>query len=53
MFAACLSGPAVAYTGDCAGADFDRDGDVDQSDFGFLQRCYSGKNTPVDPGCNG
>ena len=42
VFAACVSGPAIPYTGDCAGADFDRDGDVDQSDFGFIQRWYSG-----------
>lgn len=26
--------------------DFDRDGDVDQSDFGHLQACYSGANKP-------
>ena len=42
VFAACVSGPAIPYTGDCAGADFDRDGDVDQSDFGLLQRWLSG-----------
>ena len=42
VFAACFSGPAIPYTGTCAGADFDRDGDVDQSDFGFMQRWYSG-----------
>ena len=40
-FAACVSGPAVPCSGDCAKADFDRDGDVDQSDFGFLQRSFS------------
>lgn len=28
--------------------DFDGDGDVDQSDFGFLQRCMTGPNVPVD-----
>lgn len=27
-------------------ADFDRDGDVDQSDFGHLQACLSGTNVP-------
>lgn len=26
--------------------DFDRDGDVDQSDFGFLQACFSGSTIP-------
>jgi len=27
-------------------ADFDLDGDIDQSDFGYLQACLSGSNTP-------
>jgi len=45
---ACVSSPAIAYTGDCAQADFDNDADVDQSDFGIFQRCYSGAN-PADP----
>jgi len=33
--------------------DADLDGDVDQSDFGFFQRCYSGYNVPMrdDPMC--
>ncbi|MCP4221936.1 MAG: hypothetical protein GY773_01160, partial [Actinomycetia bacterium] len=31
--------------------DFDKDGDVDQADFGELQRCYSGPGVPVVPGC--
>lgn len=31
-------------------ADLDRDGDVDQRDFGIFQRCYSG-SMPGDPGC--
>ncbi|HON65896.1 MAG TPA: M6 family metalloprotease domain-containing protein [Phycisphaerae bacterium] len=26
--------------------DFDRDGDVDQADFGYLQACYSGDSVP-------
>jgi hypothetical protein len=46
---ACVSGPALAYAGDCAKADLDRDGDVDQSDFGIFQRCYSGAGKPADP----
>jgi len=31
-------------------ADFDRDRDVDQSDFGHLQKCLTGTG-PVGPGC--
>lgn len=35
-----------------APADLDRDGDVDQSDFGLFQACYTGPNTPqTDPAC--
>lgn len=34
--------------------DFDRDGDVDASDFGFLQACFSGSTIPqLDPACRG
>ncbi len=25
--------------------------DVDQSDFGIFQRCYSGEDVPADPAC--
>jgi len=32
-------------------ADFDEDSDVDQSDFGMFQRCYSGEGNPADPAC--
>ena len=33
-------------------ADFDHDGDVDQNDYGFFQRCYSGSSVPQpDPTC--
>jgi hypothetical protein len=31
--------------------DFDDDNDVDQHDFGMLQRCYSGIGEPWAPGC--
>jgi len=31
--------------------DFDRDGDVDQADFGFLQTCLSGSTIPYGAGC--
>jgi hypothetical protein len=58
----CRTGPMVPYdvealpegctlTPDCFGilpADLDRDGDVDQDDFGYLQRCYG---PDPDPGC--
>ena len=29
-------------------SDFDRDGDVDQSDFGHLQACYTGSGQPCE-----
>jgi len=32
-------------------ADFDEDNDVDQSDFGSFQRCYSGEGNPAEPNC--
>jgi hypothetical protein len=32
-------------------ADFDRDGDVDQADFGHFQQCISGLGVGYDPGC--
>jgi len=31
--------------------DLDSDGDVDQEDFGILQRCYSGPDEHADPNC--
>ncbi len=31
--------------------DGDVDGDVDQADFGFFQRCLSGPDVPGDPAC--
>ena len=34
--------------------DFDGDGDVDQTDFGMLQKCFSGAGEPqLDPACEG
>ena len=50
-FLACDSGPGIPYSEGCAGKDFDHDNDVDQSDFGIFQRCYSGENNPADPNC--
>ena len=32
-------------------ADFDLDGDVDQSDFGHLEVCFSPTDQPVTPDC--
>jgi polysaccharide biosynthesis protein PslG len=34
-----------------AAADFDRDGDIDQVDFGHFQACYSGSGIDPDPAC--
>ncbi len=34
-----------------APADFDRDGDVDLSDFGVFQSCFNGPNRPAAPDC--
>ena len=62
LMANCRTGPMVPYdvealppnctlTPDCNGflsADLDRDGDVDQDDFGYLQRCYGPE---PEPGC--
>jgi len=31
--------------------DFDRDGDVDQEDFGYFQACFAGPLAFPDPGC--
>jgi hypothetical protein len=33
--------------------DFDHDNDVDQDNFGSIQRCYSGENNPADAHCLG
>jgi hypothetical protein len=35
-----------------ARADFDKDNDVDQSDFAHLQECFSGDAFSYRPGCN-
>jgi hypothetical protein len=32
----------------CVAFDFDGDGDIDQTDFGTLQRCYSGEDRPAN-----
>ncbi|UCD29521.1 MAG: SBBP repeat-containing protein [Planctomycetota bacterium] len=33
-------------------ADYDNDNDVDQSDFGYFQACYSGPGVPPDTKCD-
>lgn len=43
---------AVSLTFITVRMDFDRDGDVDLEDYGFLQSCFSGSTYPqTDPGC--
>ena len=42
--------PPQGFPG-CETTDIDGDGDVDQTDFGFVQRCMSGYNVPSDPLC--
>jgi hypothetical protein len=65
IFAACATGPAVAYNagslpaectpmqvnGGAIAADFDADGDVDSSDFAHLQRCANNSGF-IDAGCS-
>jgi hypothetical protein len=51
-FAACALGPGIPQLApNCAGAKLDEDDDVDQNDFGILQRCLSGENVAADPSC--
>jgi hypothetical protein len=51
VFSPCFSGPTIPYTDGRALADLDGDDGVDQSDFGILQRCYSGAGNPANPAC--
>jgi hypothetical protein len=46
----CTCGTVSVGGQDYLKADFDNDGDVDQDDFGFFQRCYSG-DAIADPDC--
>ncbi len=52
----CLDSPPGSWVIRSTGcptsrADLDRDGDVDQEDFGIFQRCSSGPDVPADPNC--
>jgi hypothetical protein len=51
-FEACHSGPAMAVTAACEKADLDGDGDADSTDFGILQRCWTGAGAIGDPECD-
>jgi len=53
IFQPCVTGPAIIpqLSPTCQLADLDRDGDIDQSDFGLLQRCYSGSSLLADSDC--
>jgi hypothetical protein len=46
----CTCGPVSLAGQDYLKADLDNDGDVDQTDFGYFQRCYSGDSI-ADPHC--
>lgn len=51
VLTACFTGPEVPTNDPCCrDADLDGDGDIDQSDFGLLQRCFNGDRT-ADPDC--
>ncbi len=49
----CVTTPGLVWSFTTTGftGDFDRDSDVDQSDFGFLQRCLSGTGISYPDGC--
>lgn len=50
VFLSCVSGPAIPLPAECAFADLDGDGDLDQADFAIIQRCWSGE-LMVNPNC--
>ncbi|MBP7937433.1 MAG: Ig-like domain-containing protein [Phycisphaerae bacterium] len=52
VLAPCFTGPDLGpVSEDCKVADLDDDGDVDMSDFGLFQRCFSGPGAHPDPAC--
>ncbi len=51
-FLGCATGPGLGPPGPgCGPGDIDTDGDVDQADFGLLQRCLHPPAQPADPNC--
>jgi hypothetical protein len=49
---ACATRATIPQTNPgCLDADLDEDLDVDQDDFGILQRCFRGPIAPADPNC--
>lgn len=51
-FIPCATGPAIPTSAGCEPMDFDNDGDTDQTDFGLMQRCFSGDHTHAVLECN-
>ena len=49
-FVHCAAGPDLPVAPDCAGTSLDKDDDLDQTDFGIFQRCWTG-GAPSDPLC--
>ncbi len=45
------TGDLWSFTTESVAADFDNDGDVDLTDFGYLQGCYSGSGVAPRSGC--
>lgn len=50
-FIPCATGPAIPTSPGCEAMDFDGDADADQTDFGLLQRCFSGADNLADLDC--
>jgi GH25 family lysozyme M1 (1,4-beta-N-acetylmuramidase) len=51
-FMGCMTAPGEPPADPaCAASDFDHDADVDQSDYGTIQKCLSGSTVPADPEC--
>gem|GEM_PF-1870401 len=50
LFAGCVSGPSVSTNLDCEDMDLDDDYDIDVSDFGLFQLCYT-EGGPANPSC--
>ncbi|MBP7937732.1 MAG: hypothetical protein KA354_24085 [Phycisphaerae bacterium] len=50
-FEYCATARRVHLLPGYEGTDFDEDNDVDRSNSGVFQRCYSGTGKPADPNC--